>query len=99
MVDPVPMPEPHLQQPERPKGESLWWRLLWLVIIAALISLGQTLLFALAVVQLILMAANSRRRNAEIASFGARLGGWLAKAAKFQTAASEEKPWPWSPFD
>ena len=99
MVDPVSTPEPQNPEPDAPKGESLWWRLLWLIIIGALISLAQTLLFALAVVQLILMATNSRRRNEEIASFGARLGGWLAKAAKFQTAASEEKPWPWSPFD
>ena len=37
--------------------------------------------------------------NEQIAAFGNSLGSWLAKAAKFQTAASEDKPWPWSPLD
>ena len=30
----------------------------------------------------------------QIARFGTSLGGWLAKAAAYQTAQSEAKPWP-----
>jgi hypothetical protein len=50
------------------------------------------------VVQLIIMATSKRQPNAEIAAFGKRLGLWLAQAARFQTAASEDKPWPWAPL-
>jgi len=27
------------------------------------------------------------------------LGIWIAKAARYQTAASEMRPWPWSEVD
>ena len=84
------------QSPERP---SLWARLLWMVIIAILLGLVQTLLGVLAVVQLILMAVNMGKPNPEIAAFGKRLGPWMAKAAAFQTAASEDRPWPFAPLD
>jgi hypothetical protein len=79
--------------------DSLWLRLLWMVIIGALTSVAQTLLGLMAVIQLIIMALNKSTPNAEIAGFGKRMGLWLGKAARFQTAASEEKPWPWSPLD
>jgi hypothetical protein len=78
--------------------ESLWLRLLWLVIIGAMMSVAQTLLSLLSVVQLIIMATGKRIPNAEIAAFGKRLGLWLAQAAQFQTAATEDKPWPWAPL-
>ena len=85
-----------MSDPKTP--DSLWLRLLWLVIIAAMMSVAQTLLTLLTVVQLIIMALGKRQPNAEIAGFGKRLGLWLAQAAQFQTAASEDKPWPWAPL-
>ena len=85
-----------MSDPKTP--DSLWLRLLWLVIIAAMMSVAQTLLSLLTFVQLIIMATNKRQPNAEIAAFGKRLGLWLAQAAQFQTAASEDKPWPWAPL-
>jgi hypothetical protein len=78
--------------------DSLWLRLLWLVIIAAMMSVAQTLVSLLTLVQLIIMATNKRQPNAEIAAFGKRLGLWLAHAARFQTAATDDKPWPWAPL-
>lgn len=85
-----------MSDPKTP--DSLWLRLLWLVIIVAMMSVAQTLLSLLTFVQLIIMATNKRQPNAEIAAFGKRLGLWLAQAAQFQTAASEDKPWPWAPL-
>jgi hypothetical protein len=79
--------------------ESLWVRLLVMVIIGVMLSIAQTILYALAVVQFILMLTRKGRPNVEIAWFGKRLGDWLAKATRYQTAADEEKPWPWTPFD
>lgn len=82
-----------------PTRESLWIRLLWMILIGVLMNLAQTLLGVLAVIQLIIMALSKSAPNGEIAAFGKRLGLWLAKAARFQTAATEEKPWPWSSLE
>lgn len=79
--------------------ESLWTRLLWMLLIGALTSVTQALLNLLAVMQIIIMALNTSRPNAEIAAFGKRMGLWQAKASRFQTAASDDKPWPWSPLE
>lgn len=76
-----------------PKG-SLWMRGLMMLILAILIGLAQTILHALTVLQFVLMLIDKGKPNAQIASFGKSLGGWLAKAAAFQTAQSEAKPWP-----
>ncbi len=65
-----------------------------MLIFAILIGLAQTVLHALTVVQFVLMVFDKGKPNAQIASFGKTLGGWLAKAAAFQTAHSETKPWP-----
>ena len=95
MVDPSFSKHPDGQDPE----EGLWLRLLSMVIIAVMLSIAHTALYALAVVQFILMLTRKGRPNVEIAWFGKRLGDWLAKATRYQTAADDEKPWPWTPFD
>jgi hemolysin-activating ACP:hemolysin acyltransferase len=79
--------------------ESLWMRLLHVVIIWVMLSIAQTILVALTVVQFIMMLTRKGRPNVEIAWFGKRLGDWQAKATRYQTAADEEKPWPWTPFE
>lgn len=88
-TDPRVLPEPGAA----PKG-SIWMRGLMMLIFAILIGLAQTVLHALTVVQFVLMVFDQGKPNAQIASFGKTLGGWLAKAAAFQTAQSEAKPWP-----
>lgn len=88
-TDPRVLPEPGTT----PKG-SLWMRGLMMLIIAILISLAHTILHVLTVIQFVLMVFDKGKPNAQIASFGKSLGGWLAKAAAYQTAQSEAKPWP-----
>ncbi len=92
------MPDPAPDHGPEPQ-ESLWMRLLATVIIAVMLSIAQTILYALTVVQFILMLTRHGRPNVEIAWSGKRLGDWLAKATRYQTAADDEKPWPWTPFD
>jgi hypothetical protein len=82
--------------PEGPRG--IWPRIIWVAAIAVMISLSQTLLLAVAVLQLVLMLANHGRPNEELADFGAMIGAWVAKAARYQSGASDEKPWPWRPM-
>ncbi len=87
--EPRSQPEPGTT----PKG-SIWMRGLMMLIIAVLIGLGQTVLHVLTLVQFIVLLIDKGKPNDQIASFGKTLGAWLTKAAAFQTAASEDKPWP-----
>lgn len=79
--------------------DSLLMRLVYMIIIAMLISLAQTVLGVLTLIQFIVMALNSGEPNERLADFGTDLGIWIAKAARYQTAASEVKPWPWTELD
>ncbi|MFM7335755.1 MAG: DUF4389 domain-containing protein [Tabrizicola sp.] len=88
-TDPRALPEPGTT----PKG-SLWMRGLMMLIFAMLIGLTQTILHALTLLQFVLMLIDKGQPNPRIAEFGKALGGWLAKAAAFQTAQSETRPWP-----
>lgn len=87
--DPRVLPEPGAT----PKG-SIWMRGLMMLIFAILIGMAQTILHALTVLQFVLMLLDKGKPNARIAEFGETLGGWLSKAAQFQTARSETRPWP-----
>jgi hypothetical protein len=86
------------EQPEVPP-ENLLLRLVHMVLIALMISVAQSVLVVLTVIQFVIMALNKRQPNENLAEFGTSLGIWIAKAARFQTAASEVKPWPWTELD
>lgn len=79
--------------------EGLWMRLLYMVLVAVMINLAQTILFVATVVQFIIMLVDNKKPNERLAEFGTGVGIWIAKAARFQTAGSEVKPWPWSDLD
>jgi len=79
--------------------ENMVVRLLWMVIISVLLSLAQTVLTFVTVIQFIIMLVSGRQPNERLADFGTTLGIWIAKAARYQTAASEVRPWPWSELD
>ncbi|MCG3268846.1 DUF4389 domain-containing protein [Yoonia sp. I 8.24] len=79
--------------------ESLWMRLIHMVIIAVMMSMASTLLGLLTVAQFIIMAMKKREPNDQLAEIGTTMGVWMAKAARYQVAASEVKPWPWTELD
>ena len=79
--------------------ENMAMRLLWMVVISVMLSLAQTVLTFVTVVQFIIMLVSGRQLNERLADFGTTLGIWIAKAARYQTAASEVRPWPWSELD
>ena len=93
--DPRVLPEPGPGPGATPKG-SIWMRGLMMLIVAILIGLGQTVLHVLTLVQFIVLLVDKGKPNDQLAGFGKPLGAWLTKAAAFQTAASDEKPWPFS---
>lgn len=78
--------------------KSVWMRGLYMIITAFLIGAAQSVLFLLAVVQFILMLIDGKKANDQIADFGETIGKWLIVAAKFQTAKSDDKPWPLGPL-
>lgn len=79
--------------------ESLAFRLLYMVIIAVMLSLSQTILTLIAVVQFLIMVVQKGERNERLADFGTDLGIWMAKAVRYMAAASDVKPWPWTDLD
>jgi len=85
-------------QPE-PDKDSLVLRLLYLVLIWVMLSLSQTILTLVTVVQFVVMLVNGGERNRRLGDFGTDLGIWMAKAARYQSGASEVKPWPWTDLD
>ncbi|MEO0943861.1 MAG: DUF4389 domain-containing protein [Pseudomonadota bacterium] len=74
-------------------------RLVYMILIAIMISLAQTVLGAVTIIQYVIMLVNSKEKNERLAEFGTDLGIWIAKAARYQTAASNVKPWPWTELD
>jgi hypothetical protein len=74
-------------------------RFIYMLLIAFMISLAQTVLGVATVVQFVVMLVNKKQPNERLADFGTDLGIWIAKAARFQTAASNVKPWPWTELD
>ncbi|MCW1932829.1 DUF4389 domain-containing protein [Pararhodobacter zhoushanensis] len=93
---------PHLEDDEDPGFEpgtrELIPRILWIVVITLMISGAQSVLLAVAVLQVVIMIANRGRPNEELGDFGSMVGAWVAKAARYQSAASDQKPWPWTPM-
>ena len=86
------------EQPEAEKS-GLIMRLVHMVIIWIMLSFAQTVLGVLTVIQFLIMALSNGEPNERLADFGTDLGVWMAKAARFQTAASDVKPWPWTELD
>jgi len=87
------------EQIEPEDDENIFVRLIYMLLIAIMISIAQTILGVLTVVQFVVMLINNKKPNDRLAEFGTDLGIWIAKAARFQTAASDVKPWPWTELD
>lgn len=79
--------------------DNMLVRLVFMIIIAVMISFAQTILGLATIGQFVIMLANKRKPNEQLAEFGTTLGVWIAKAARYQTGASEVKPWPWTELD
>ncbi|MEJ6394007.1 DUF4389 domain-containing protein [Gymnodinialimonas sp. 2305UL16-5] len=86
---------------EQPVAEkdSLIQRLFYMILISILLSFASTILTLVTVIQFVVMVFSSGAPNNRLADFGTDLGIWIAKAARYQTAASDVKPWPWTDLD
>lgn len=89
----------HGPQDDPKEKDGLAIRLVYMILIWLMISIANTVLGVATVIQFIVMALNKGEANERLAEFGESLGIWIAKAARYQTAASEVKPWPWTELD
>ncbi|MFY0661344.1 MAG: DUF4389 domain-containing protein [Shimia sp.] len=89
----------HGEQNEPEQPDNMLQRFIYMVLIAIMISVAQTVLGVATIVQFVVMMVNNQQPNERLADFGTDLGVWIAKAARFQTAASNVKPWPWTELD
>lgn len=89
----------HGEQVEPEQPDNMFQRLIYMLLIAITISVAQTVLGVTTFVQFVVMLASNKQPNERLADFGTDLGIWIAKAARFQTAASNVKPWPWTDLD
>lgn len=87
------------EQHEPKQKDGLLIRFIYMLLIWAMIHVANIVLGAATVVQAILMLLSNGAPNPRLADFGESLGIWIAKAARFQTGASEVKPWPWTELD
>ena len=88
-------PTAPLDKPQEP----LWQRLIYMLIIAAMISIAQSILFLIAVIQFIVILIDRRQPNERLADFGCMVGAWVAKAARYMSVATDAKPWPFKEMD
>ena len=89
----------HGEQFEPEEKDSIGSRLIFMVIIWIMIQLAQTVLGVMTIIQFVIMLVSKGEPNERLADFGTDLGIWIAKAARYQTAASNVKPWPWTEID
>ena len=89
----------HGEQIESKEPGNMLQRFIYMLLVAIMISLAQTVLGVATIVQFVIMLVNKKQPNERLADFGTDLGVWIAKAARFQTAASNVKPWPWTELD
>jgi len=85
-------------QDEYKAATSIWMRGLFMVIFAVFFGLAETVLFVIALVQFLWMLF-AKEKNQALADFGVSLGLWLSQVAAFQTAATDEKPFPWGKWE
>ena len=77
------------------QNQAIWLRGLAMLIFAVLLYIAIWVLMAATLLQFLWMLF-AGERNRPIADFGDSLSKWLAATARFQSGASEDKPFPWS---
>jgi hypothetical protein len=76
---------------------AIWIRGAFMVFFLIAFGIAQGLLTLTAVIQFLSLLI-TRQPNAFLTNFGRSLGQWLAQTARFQSCASDERPFPWAPW-
>lgn len=81
------------------KRDSMGERFVFMIVFLVLFAIVETLIWFLTIGQFLWMLFHSGTPNDNIAEFGARLGVWMKRVAMYQSAATDEKPFPWREID
>lgn len=81
-----------------PRPEKLWLHGAIMLLLVLLVNLAQTVLGVCAILQFFWMLFTGER-NAGIARFGQGLAHWLGMTARFLTGETDERPFPWTPWN
>ena len=95
ILGPVDPDEPEMGDAGHKAPDRIWMRGLMMLILAVMFGLAETVLGVLALIQFLWMLV-TKEKNALLMDFGADLGNWLADVARFQSGATEDKPFPWA---
>ncbi len=78
-------------------SKNVWKRGLFMLLFAIAFGAGQTILNVLALAQFLWLLF-TREPNNPLLRFGNSLAIWLADVARFQTCATDQKPFPFRPW-
>ncbi|HUS56360.1 MAG TPA: DUF4389 domain-containing protein [Thermohalobaculum sp.] len=82
---------------ERDSRRPIWIRGAFMIFFMIAFSITQGLVALMAVIQFLSLMFTAKP-NDFIAGFGRSLGRWLEQTARFQSAATDERPFPWAPW-
>jgi len=84
--------EPENTEPQEKR--SVAKRLIPMIILIACFAVAETLLYLIALVQIIWTAVDGEP-NSRISAFSASLAEWLRRNARYLSFVTEDKPFPW----
>ncbi|WP_368184562.1 DUF4389 domain-containing protein [Aestuariibius sp. HNIBRBA575] len=95
------MPENPSRNTDGPREieENVFGRVLHMIVIWIMMGFAQSAIGVLALLQVVILLVNNKQPNERVADLGTDIGIWVAKAARYLTAASDVKPWPWTELD
>ena len=77
--------------------QSIWRRLLFMVLFAVIFNIVEFIVFAVAVVQF-LIRLTTGSVNRELRALGPRLGRHIQQIVAFETFCTEQRPYAFAPF-
>ncbi len=77
---------------------SIWLRLVWMIVLGIAFNVAQFVVFAISVFQF-LCSLFTGKANENLIGLSQSLARYLQKIVTFMTFVSEEKPFPFSPWD
>lgn len=86
---------PSAEQTVEDQKRSVLMRGVLMLLMVLLFEVAKTLLFLSAVLQFLWLLI-AKEKNQFIAEFGEDLADWLSRVARFQTVATEDKPFPFA---
>jgi len=82
---------------ERRDRRPVWIRGVFMIFFLIAFGIAQGLVGLTALVQFLSLLIGGAR-NEFLARFGRSMGLWLDQVARFQSAETEERPFPWAPW-